>query len=212
MWRILDEVLSPMSIPTPPLDASATSQQDRLWIERALRGDQSAYSLLMKKYERPLYFHILGIVRRTDDVDDLVQDIFAKAFVALQTYSPEYAFSTWIYKIASNHAIDFLRKKKLKTVSIYRQTEEGETEMELPDTTYQPDRHILEDQRRTLIAEAIASLPEKYHRVILMRHQQEMAYEDIAEALNLPLGTVKAHIFRAREMLNKFLRDKRESL
>jgi len=201
-----------MSTSTPPSDASASSQQDRQWIERALRGDQSAYSLLMKKYERPLYFHVLGIIRRTDEVDDLVQDIFAKAFVALQTYAPEYAFSTWIYKIASNHAIDYLRKKKLKTVSIYRQTEDGESEMELPDTTYQPDRHILEDQRRTLISEAIASLPEKYHRVIVMRHQQEMAYEDIAESLNLPLGTVKAHIFRAREMLNKFLREKRDSL
>ncbi len=83
---------------------------------------------------------------------------------------------------------------------------------EVPDTTYRPDRHIVEDQRKQLIQEAIDSLPEKYHKVIVMRHQQEMSYEEIAEELDLPLGTVKAHIFRARELLNKFLRDKRHSL
>ncbi len=85
-------------------------------------------------------------------------------------------------------------------------------ELEIPDVEYRPDRHIVEDQRNRLIEEAIAKLPEKYHRVIVMRHQQEMSYEEIADELSLPLGTVKAHIFRAREMLYRFLKDNRTSL
>jgi RNA polymerase sigma factor (sigma-70 family) len=154
------------------------------------------------------------MVRSKQDVDDLVQEIFIKAFLALDSYSTQYAFSTWIYKIATNHAIDYLRKKKLPTLSIDKpiQTKEGELEFELPDTTYRPDRHIVTDQRNALIQEAIDDLPEKYHRVIVMRHQQEKTYEEIAAELDLPLGTVKAHIFRARVLLNKYLRDKRESL
>jgi RNA polymerase sigma-70 factor (ECF subfamily) len=84
-------------------------------------------------------------------------------------------------------------------------------EVELPDTTYRPDRHIVEDQRKTLIQEAIDALPPKYHRVIVLRHQHEKSYEEIARELDLPLGTVKAHIFRAREMLNKYLRERRDT-
>ena len=91
-------------------------------------------------------------------------------------------------------------------------TKDGEVEFELPDTTYRPDRHIVEDERRMLLQAAIEHLPEKYHRVIVMRHQQEKSYEEIAMELDLPLGTVKAHIFRARALLYKFLRDKRHSM
>ena len=193
---------------------SASSEQDRALVARALDGDQAAYEMLVNKYRRALHYHILHLVRKRDDLDDLVQESFIKAFGALSTYAPQYAFSTWLYKIASNHAIDYLRKRRLQTTSIDKpiQTREGEMQVELPDTTYRPDRHIVEDQRRTLIQEAIDALPEKYHRVIVMRHQQEKTYEEIALELDLPLGTVKAHIFRAREMLNKFLRDKRDSL
>ena len=92
------------------------------------------------------------------------------------------------------------------------QTKDGEVEYELPDVSYRPDRHIVEDERRELIQEAIGQLPEKYNRVIVMRHQQEKSYEEIARELDLPLGTVKAHIFRARALLYKYLRDKRQHL
>ncbi|SRR5690554_243977 len=190
---------------------SESAEQDKLWITRALEGDESAYALLVEKYQNALYHHVRKIVRDKSEVDDLVQESFIKAFAALDSYSTQYAFSTWLYKIATNHSIDFLRKKKLRTQSIDKpiQTKEGEMEMELPDTTYRPDRHILEDQRKTLIQEAIDALPPKYYRVIVLRHQQEKSYDEIARELNLPLGTVKAHIFRARELLNKYLREKR---
>lgn len=199
---------------TDPPAPSASSEQDRKLIARALGGDQAAYDALVAKYQRALTHHVLHLVRRRDDVEDLVQETFIKAFGALDTYVPQYAFSTWLYKIATNHAIDYLRKRRLATVSIDKPipTREGEMQMEIPDSTFRPDRAIIEDQRRTILQEAIDALPPKYHRVIVMRHQKEMAYEEIADALELPLGTVKAHIFRARELLNKYLRQKRDSL
>lgn len=193
---------------------SESSEKDRLLVEQALAGDESAYQTLMDKYKNALYHHVRRMVRDRAEIDDLVQETFIKAFSALDSYSTQYAFSTWLYKIATNHTIDYLRKRKIPTYSINKpiQTKEGEMEYELPDTTYRPDRHIVEDQRRSLIQEAIDALPPKYYRVIVMRHQQEKSYEEIAKELDLPLGTVKAHIFRARELLNKYLRDKRQSL
>jgi len=190
---------------------SQSSQQDRVLVGRALEGDQLAYQELMEKYRGALTRHVQKMVRRQGEVDDLVQECFIKAFSALKSYSTDYAFSTWLYKIATNNTIDFLRKKKLHTMSIDKpiNTRDGEVEYELPDSTYRPDRHIVEDQRRELIQAAIEQLPGKYHRVIVMRHQQEKSYEEIAMELDLPLGTVKAHIFRARAQMYKFLRDKR---
>ncbi len=192
---------------------SVSSEQDRSLVVRALENDQAAYLELMEKYRSALTRHIQRMVRQQEEVDDLVQECFIKAFSALKSYSADYAFSTWLYKIATNHTIDFLRKKKLATMSIDRpiQTKDGEVEYELPDTSYRPDRHIVEDQRRHFIQEAIDQLPPKYNRVIVMRHQQEKSYEEIAKELGLPLGTVKAHIFRARALLYKYLRDKRQN-
>jgi RNA polymerase sigma-70 factor (ECF subfamily) len=194
--------------------SSASSDQDRMLVEQALAGKASAYQVLMDKYRPALYRHIQRMVKQQDELDDLVQECFIKAFTALDSYSSDFAFSTWLYKIATNHTIDHLRKRKLPTFSIDKpvQTKDGELEYEIPDLTYRPDRHIVEDQRRQIIQDAINALPPKYHQVIVMRHQQEMSYEEIAEELDLPLGTVKAHIFRARALLYKFLRDQRGSL
>ncbi len=193
---------------------SASSERDRELVEKALEGDESAYQELLDKYRLALQRHIGRMVRDKAEVDDLVQECFIKAFTALSSYSSEYAFSTWLYKIATNHTIDYLRKKKLPTMSIDRpiSAKDGEIEYELPDTTYRPDKHIVDDQRKQLLRDAIDALPPKYHRVIVMRHQQEKSYEEIARELDLPLGTVKAHIFRARALLYKHLRDKRDTL
>lgn len=203
-------------MPKGPNDTtpSQSSEQDRALVSEALAGRQGAYNELMVKYQGALTRHIQRMVRKPGEVDDLVQECFIKAFSALHSYSSDYAFSTWLYKIATNHTIDYLRKKKLATISIDKpfQTKDGEMEYELPDTSYRPDRHIVEDQQRELIQQAIESLPPKYHKVIVMRHQQDRSYEEIALALDLPLGTVKAHIFRARALLYKYLRDKRHMM
>ncbi len=200
-----------MAASSPANTPSASSEQDREYVEDALAGKQDAYRALMEKYQGPLSRHVGKMVREKKMVDDLVQESFIKAFEALESYSPRYAFSTWLYKIATNHTIDYLRKKKLDKLSIDApvSTMEGEMSYDLPDTTYRPDRHIVADQRHELIQHAIDTLPAKYHRVIVLRHQEERSYQDIADELDLPLGTVKAHIFRARELLNKYLRDKR---
>ncbi len=193
---------------------SESSEQDRTLVEQALEGNERAFRILMQKYDKALHHHIYRMVPTKGEVEDLVQESFIKAFSALTSYSSDYAFSTWLYKIATNHTIDYLRKKKLPTFSIDKPilTKDGNLEYEVPDITYRPDRHVVADQRRALIQQAIDSLPEKYHRVIVLRHQQEKSYEEIAQELDLPLGTVKAHIFRARKLLYKYLRGKRDTL
>ncbi len=189
---------------------SESSIQDAAWVERALAGDERIYKLFMQKYERALYFFIVKMVRDREMIPDLIQEIFVKAFSNLSTFNPQYAFSTWLYRIATNHTIDYLRKKKLNTYSIDEpiSTKDGEMQIELPDTNFAADKDIQHKERASLISQAIASLPEKYQMVIKMRHMEEKSYQEISEILDLPLGTVKAHIFRARELLYKYLKDK----
>ncbi|MDZ7714864.1 MAG: sigma-70 family RNA polymerase sigma factor [Balneolaceae bacterium] len=197
---------------SPRKDASESSLQDDKLVERAIGGDESAYKELVEKYERALYFHIQKMIKDKEHVNDLVQEAFVKAFDNLNSYSTNYAFSTWLYRIATNHTIDYLRKKKLKTLSIDEpvKTRDGDMKMQLEDESAGTDRNIIRKQRQEIVQHAINDLPEKYRKVIEMRHMEEKSYQEIADVLDLPLGTVKAHIFRAREMLYKALKDKRE--
>lgn len=183
---------------------------DHELVEMALSGNQNAYAELIKKYKRALSYHILKIVRDREVVDDLLQEIFTKAFHSLDLYDKNFAFSTWLYRIASNHSIDYLRKKKLKTSSldIPIRKKEGEIKREYPDEYAQTDRHVIQSERKMMVRKAILELPEKYKKVIWLRHMEEKSYEEIATELDLPEGTVKAHIFRARELLNKSLKKK----
>jgi RNA polymerase sigma-70 factor (ECF subfamily) len=178
-------------------------------IRRAVSGDQLAFRQLEKKYRGA----ITNLIRRMmqahpNDVDDLVQETFIKAFQALSSFNNEFAFSTWLYKIASNHCIDFLRKKRLKAFSIDQpiETREGTVEYEIADATTTPDIELHSRERTLIIVDAINSLPEKYRMVIKMRHEEDLDYQEIADKLNIPLGTVKAHLFRARAILYKKLK------
>lgn len=184
--------------------------EDYELIDNAIKGDQSAYDKLMKKYYNLVHNLIFRMIYNKEDVEDLAQEAFIKAFNSLEKFDRQFAFSTWLYKIASNNCIDYLRKKKLNTISIDKEidSEDDDLRFEIPDVEFKPDRTIIEDERKALLEEAIASLPEKYRMVILMRHRDEKEYEEIAKELKLPLGTVKAHIFRGRELLNKYLKDK----
>jgi len=184
--------------------------EDYETIQEALGGSQAAYEKLLRKYHDPISMLIYRMVRDKSEVEDLTQEAFIKAFASLKSFNNEFAFSTWLYKIATNNSIDHIRRKKLQSFSLDKQfdTEDDQYTYEVPDTTYQPDRPIIEKQRARLIDDAISALPEKYRRVIILRHKEERDYREIARILHLPLGTVKAHIFRARELLNKYLRDK----
>ncbi len=131
-----------------------------------------------------------------------------KAFSSLAGYRPEYRFSTWLYKIAANSSIDFLRKKRIKALSLDQaiETGDGKVEIEVADYSYHPEQEFVRKQQRFSIEEAIESLPEKYREVIVYRHKEDKSYEEIADLLHIPVGTVKARIFRARELLKKKLR------
>ena len=192
-------------------NASESSREDDVLVKRAIGGDEQAYKELVEKYQRALYFHILKMIKDREQVNDLVQEAFVKAFDNLNTYSTNYAFSTWLYRIATNHTIDYLRKKKLKTLSIDDpvKTKDGKMEMQLPDESASTDRNIIRKQRQKIVRQAIENLPEKYRKVIELRHMEEKSYQEIADVLDSPLGTVKAHIFRARELLYKELKDKK---
>jgi RNA polymerase sigma-70 factor (ECF subfamily) len=195
----------------PRENASESSLEDDVLVKEAREGDEQSYKRLVNKYERALYYHILKMVKDKEQVEDLVQEAFVKAFDNLESYNTNYAFSTWLYRIATNHTIDYLRKKKLQTLSIDkpRKTKSGEMEMQLEDHSAQTDRSIIRKQRQNIVQDAIDELPAKYRKVIRLRHMEEKSYQEISEELGKPLGTVKAHIFRAREMLYKSLKDKR---
>lgn len=179
-------------------------------IKKAIEGDESAYKNLLENYRGAIYNLLYKMVRNKEETEDLVQEAFMKAFKALPSFNEEYAFSTWLYKIAVNNCIDHMRKKKLQTYSINKpvQSKDGELDREFPDTSMSPDKSILSEERASIIETAIDELPENYKTAIILRHSEEKSYEEISKILNIPLGTVKARIFRAREMLKKKLKGK----
>jgi RNA polymerase sigma-70 factor (ECF subfamily) len=178
-------------------------------IVRALEGDQRAYESLMKRYHHGIYVMIYQMIKNREETEDLVQETFMKAFHALENYNNQFAFSTWLYKIAYNNCIDAIRKRKLKTQPIDRpiQHADGESVQELRDDTTSPEKDFLYAEKQKFIQDAVDSLPEIYREVIRLRHQEERSYEEISERLGLPIGTVKARIFRAREVLKQKLRE-----
>lgn len=185
-------------------------KSDSLLITKALQGDQQAYTDLLARYRGPLYTLLFRMVRNKEETEDLVQEAFMKAFGSLGTFNEEFAFSTWLYKIAINNTIDHLRKKRLRTYSLDKpiQSRVGEVKREYPDVTWAADKEVLSAEKSAIIERAIAELPEKYRVAIILRHTEEKSYEEIAEILNIPLGTVKARIFRAREALKRKLKSK----
>jgi RNA polymerase sigma-70 factor (ECF subfamily) len=181
---------------------------DKELIAKALSGKQDAYRELMERHRSSIYHIVFKFVREKEAAADLVQETFMKAFASLETYRSEYKFSTWLYRIAANAAIDSLRRQRIKTLSLdsAADLDDNRGEIDVPDYSYHPEKDMEERDRRVSIQDAIDSLPEKYRMVILFRHKEDRSYEEIAAALNIPVGTVKARIFRARELLKKKLK------
>ena len=178
-------------------------------INDALTGDQKAFSAIVNRYREQIYHFIFKMVKDRAQAEDLTQETFIKAFRALASFNSNYAFSTWLYKIAANNCIDYFRKKKLATTSIDTpiQAKDGGLRRDFPDGQEGPESQLISKERTNQIQLAIDSLPEKYKQAIMLRHSQDQSYEEIAQELNLPLGTVKVRIFRAREMLKSKLKD-----
>lgn len=177
-------------------------------IREALGGSQKAFKTLTERHSPSVNHVIFKIVRDRDTTNDLTQETFMKAFASLASYRSEYRFSTWLYKIAANNAIDFLRKKRINALSLDQkiETREGSVEIEVPDNSYNPEHDLVRKQQNITIQSAIDDLPERYKEVIIFRHKDDKTYEEIADLLGIPVGTVKARIFRARELLKKKLK------
>ena len=182
-----------------------SQEQDIKAVEKVLAGNSSAYDILQKKYRRLISSLIRRMIKDEEDVLDLTQETFIKAYNGLDKYQSAYSFSSWLFKIASNTCIDFLRKKRLSSVSLSQTfiNDSGEEtdEVELKDDSYVPDLNLLMQERKQTLLDAINSLPENYRLIIKMRHTEDLDYLEISEKLNMPLGTVKAHLFRARKIL-----------
>jgi len=152
---------------------------------------------------------IYQMIKNHEETEDIVQETFIKAFHSLASYNDTYALSTWLYKIAYNSCIDSIRKKKLKTTPLDKpiQFHSSEIQIEIRDESNSPEKDYLLSEKRQRIQNTIDALPERYRTVIVLRHQEERSYEEISRLLRIPIGTVKARIFRAREILKKKLRE-----
>jgi len=192
---------------------SSRAQEDLELVAKAKEGDQNAFSKLMARYRDSIFFMVLKMVHNRDDAEDLTIEAFGKAFNNIANYSADFAFSTWLFKIATNNSIDFIRKKRLQTTSLDQtnKTDDGETTpIAVPDHAPDPEEAVIKEQRAQKIRDAIEQLSPKYRSLIELRYLDELSYEEIAEKLDLPLGTVKAQLFRAKDMLYNILKVTRE--
>jgi len=179
---------------------------DLVLVDQAIAGDQKAYAELLDRYRDAIYFMLLKMVNNKSDAEDLTIEAFGKAFKNIQQYTPNYAFSTWLFKIATNNCIDFIRKKKANLISIDNTLEDQEGPISSPTAHLQssnldPEEQLIKEQNVQLIQEVVSKLKPRYRKLIELRYFREFSYEEIAEELNLPIGTVKAQLFRARELL-----------
>lgn len=193
-------------------DFSSKALEDFKLIDKATKEkDQTAYAELMKRYKKPVYHMILKMVRNVDDAEDLTIEAFAKAFRNLHRFKKDYTFSTWLFRIATNNAIDFIRKKKLDTLSIdssYKD-DDGETiSIDVQDDNLNPQEETIKKQKIGLIRDFVTKLPPKYQRLVRLRYFDELSYEEIAQELDAPLGTVKAQLHRARELMYDIVKGK----
>ncbi len=196
---------------------SAKAQYDYKLVRRAVdESDQSAYAELMERYRESIYYMLLKMVNNSDDAEDLTIEAFGKAFNRLKQYSPNYAFSTWMFKIASNNCIDFIRKeKKKRTMSIDTgmKNEEGESmTFDIESDGRDPEEELIRLQKVKAMREVVDKLKPRYKELVILRYFKEYSYEEIAQELDLPLGTVKAQLFRARDFLANLMKHTKETI
>jgi len=184
-------------------------EEDIQLVARARSGDERAFRALLEKYERAVFSICLRMVRNRDEATDLSQESFIKVFGSLDRYNPAFAFSSWLFKITSNLCIDHLRKRRITTTPMDEPIdgEQGEIQRQYASPGPAPDETFSRNEKMQKLDAGIAALPEHYRIMLVLRHQEDMSYEEIANSLSIPLGTVKARIHRAREMLKRILED-----
>ncbi len=174
-------------------------QEDKELIQEALKGKQLAYEKLMERYYDSIYVMTLRIVGNMTDAEELAQETFTKAFAKLSQYNDKYAFGSWLFGIASNASIDFLRKKKYLEVTL---EEEQNSESLQPN----PEEHLIQKQDVKALRNKIEELKENYRRLLELRYFEEYTYEEISQELSLPMGTVKTQLHRAKSQLMKSMK------
>jgi len=189
------------------INLSEKAREDYLLVQKALLGDEKAFTRLLSRYKDSIYFMLLKMVNNRSDAEDLTLEAFGKAFRSLHQYSPTYAFSTWLFKIASNNCIDFLRRRKGSFLTIENDVMAGENSeaVRLKSKDLNPEEKLIRQQKAILLRRIVRKLKPRYRILVEMRYFREYSYEEISRELKLPLGTVKAQLFRAREILFKII-------
>ncbi len=187
---------------------SDKGKEDYKLIQKALAGDEHAYADIMDRYKRPVHYMLLKMFGNADDADDLTMESFAKAFKNLDSYQPTFAFSTWFFKIATNSAIDFLRKKRANLISIdqpFSDDEGSNYYAEIKSESKDPEKLTILHQKQDIVHKVVNMITQKYRKLIELRYFKEFSYEEISKELNIPVGTVKARLFRAKALLQHIL-------
>jgi RNA polymerase sigma-70 factor (ECF subfamily) len=187
----------------------AVKTSDEELVEAVLRGDRDRFGDLVERYQGRLVNYVFRLLRNVEDAHELAQEVFIKVYQALDRYDPRYRFSTWIFRVAQNAAIDEIRKRRIRVVSFEgREDEEGESrEWEPPSPERGPYGELRNVERGAAIQDAIEKLPWEYRELIVLRHFGELSYDEIASLKEMPLGTVKNKLFRGRQMLKEELAD-----
>jgi len=191
-------------------EARASSQhEDQDLVRRTLRGDKGAFEMIVRRYQQPVVNYIGRMVREREMALDFSQEIFLKVYASLGSYRPQYKFSTWLFKIASNFMIDHWRKKKLPTTSIDQSVdyEDDGRRIQIADETASIGRQYELKEIRGRIEGALDRLPPAFRELFVWRHVDGLSYEEMAEIKGLPLGTVKNRVFQAKEMMRKLLEE-----
>lgn len=190
--------------------------EDFRLIDLAVSGqDEQAYADLMQRYKKPVYHMILKMVRNVDDAEDLTIEAFAKAFKNLHKFKKDFTFSTWLFRIATNNTIDFIRKKRLDTMSLhtsYKDDNGDSVTIDIQDRNLNPQEEAIKGQKIELVRMFVTKLPAKYQRLVKLRYFDELSYDEIAKELDAPLGTVKAQLHRARELMYDLVKNKKEHI
>ena len=195
---------------------SEKGKHDYALILRATEdSDQKAYAELMERYRDSIFHLCRKMVFNDDDADDLTIETFGKAFQRLKQYTPAFAFSTWLFKIASNHCIDFIRKKRINALSLDRgiESEEGgNIQFTIKDDSPDPIETLEKKQRVEKMRLVVSELKPRYRKLVELRYFEEYSYDEIALELDLPLGTVKAQLYRARDILTSVMESSKKHL
>ncbi|WP_256012395.1 RNA polymerase sigma factor [Desertivirga xinjiangensis] len=192
---------------------SANALNDFNLVGKAKVGDQKAYAELMQRYKDSIYFMALKMVNNKDDAMDLTVETFGKAFENIEKYKPDFAFSTWLFRIATNNCIDFIRKKRVSLVSINSMVDdEGDDRpLQIKSDSLNPEETSIKKQQQEQLKFIVDKLPQRYKTLIVLRYFEEQSYEEIAQQLDLPLGTVKAQLFRARDLLSNIINRRKKT-